>query len=128
MIGDDEETGESGASTQASSPESETVVPQRRKYGHLSGRTTTAPHNRITTPNVALRPQRSVSGGDFHAAIAATRGPYTPPPPPPAIPPRPPQPQSQEDSASDEAKDSECEIAKIVGKRRTGRGIKYKLV
>ena len=65
MIEDDEETGESGASTQASSPQSEIVVPRRGKYGHSSGRTATVPHNRITTPNVALQLQRGVSGGDF---------------------------------------------------------------
>lgn len=114
-------TGEPGAFTQASSPESEIGVVQRKTYGRLSARTTTGPHDRITSPNVTLQHQRRqiVPGGDSNAApAAATAGPRRPLT---ATPPRPPN--------SPSARRVQHRMKRrIIGKRDTRKGIEYMLV
>ena len=135
MAEDDQKTGETGASTRATSMESEigsvhlqSFQPRKqpKTHGCLSPSTTgpateptTSPFDRPISPIIALshdRVKQAIRGGDREAAVTVH--------PLHAItvtPPLPEQPQDQGSLASNE------EIVRIVDKRPRGKGYEYKV-
>ncbi len=79
--------------------------------------------DRPTSPDVALiqYPHRGSVRKDNYGAAAVASTPTV------ISPPFPQQPQGQDDPASDEGGHDEWEISRIVGRRRTGKGIEYEL-
>ena len=131
---DDEKTGETSASTRATSVESEidtvhlessSASGQPKTYSCLSPpatKPTPSPIDRPISSSVALsrdRVEQVTCGGDRR--ITATIYPLHASPVPPPLAERP---QDQGGSALDE---EEWEIIRIVGKRRRGKGYEYKV-
>ena len=136
MLEDDGKLCEAGAFIKATGVEPETAItPLHSSHPREDPKTLddldasiipespTEPLDRLTTPDVALIPhshRESVHEDNYGAAAVAST--------PTAIsPPFPQQPQGQDHSASDEEGNNEWEIARIVGRRRTRKGIEYEL-
>ena len=131
---DDEKTGETGASTRATSVESEIGTlhlqsshprEQPKTHSCLSPPTTKptpTPINRPISSSVALyrdQVEQATCGGD--GGITTTV--Y----PPHAITVPPPLAERHQDQGSSALDEEEWEIVRIVGKRRRGRGYEYKV-
>ncbi len=99
----------------------------QKTSGCLDARTISEPPSqpldRSTFPDMALIQHRHRGSvrKDNHGAAAVASTPTA------VSPPFPQQPQGQDDSVSDEEGDDEWEIARIVGRRRTRKGIEYEL-
>ena len=134
MVEDDEKTGETSASTRATSVESEIDTihlqsshprKQQKTHGCLSPPTTEptpSPIDRPISSSVALcrdRVEQATCGGD--GGITATV--Y----PPHAITVPPPLAERHQDQGGSALDEEEWEIVRIVGKRRRGKGYEYKV-
>ena len=134
----DEKTGELDASTRATSVESEIGTvhlqsshprKQPKTHGCLNPSTTgstteptTSPYDRPISSSIALshgRIQQAIRGGDPGAAVTVH--------PPHAITVTQPLPEQPQHPGSSALGEEEWEIARIVGKRRRGKGYEYKV-
>jgi hypothetical protein len=121
---DGETTSETGASTRATSVESEVAIAhlsrshpmeQPKMHGCLNARTTTSPTTSPVDRPTSLGGQ-TVRGGDHGAAVIVRPYSVTAATPPS------PEREGQRDLTQDE---EDWEIVKIVGKRRTRSGYEY---
>ncbi|KAF6238790.1 hypothetical protein HO173_003297 [Letharia columbiana] len=134
----DEKTGETDASTRATSVESEIDTihlqsshPKEQPKTHgcwslsTSGPTTeptTSPFDRPNSPSIVLshdRIEQAICGGNRRAAVTVH--------PPHAITVPPPLAERHQDQGGSALDEEEWEIVRIVGKRRRGKGYEYKV-